>query len=432
MNMRLLTVLLPAALPICPAIAQTWTYADCVDYARAHNISLQKSILNRQTAEYNLEESKAQWQPTLDFSTTHGYTNTPWGEGDKNVYNSSYGLNAGWTVWNGGQRENTIRQNRLKVEIDRLNSDDILRTLETDLLQAYFNILYAKESIGICEQAVKVSEAQAERARRLMESGKLSRVDHAQLVSQFEQDKYALVNAQSTYDSRRMELKQLLELGIDADVTLASLSWTQQQIMSELPPLSESYQLALATDLRLRGLETEIDVADLDVSIAKAGHMPRISLNAGVGTSYFAPSGTNFGTGLKRGLNESIGLTLSIPILDNKKTKTAVARANVAKRDAQLDIEQRQTELGRIVEGWYIDTRSAQSRYMAAVSQLESARLTEELTNEKFNIGYVNTIELLTAHNDYIEAQYTLLQAEYMAMLGQKMIEFYRTASVSL
>lgn len=432
MNIRLISVLLPAVLPMFPAMAQTWTYSDCVDYARAHNISLQKAILNRQTAEYKLEESKAQWQPTLDFATTHGYTNTPWGEGSKNAYNSSYGLNAGWTVWNGGQRENTIKQNRLKVEIDRLNSDDILRTLETDLLQVYFNILYAKESIGIYEEAVKVSEAQAERARQLMESGKLSRVDYAQLVSQYEQDKYALVNAQSTYDSRRMELKQLLELGIDSDVTLAALTWTQQQIMAELPPLSESYQLALATDLRLRGLETEIDVADLDVAIAKAGYMPRISLNAGVGTSYFVPSGMNFGAGLKQGLNESIGLTLSIPILDNKKTKTAVAQAKVAKLDAQLDIEQRQTELGRIVEGWYIDTRSAQSRYTAAVSQLESARLTEELTNEKFNIGYVNTVELLTAHNDYIEAQYTLLQAEYMAMLGQKMIEFYRTASVSL
>lgn len=60
----------------------------------------------------------------------------------------------------------------------------------------------------------------AEGARMLMEGGKLSRVDYAQLQSQYEQDRYALVNAQGTYDTRRMELKKLLELGIDTDIEL--------------------------------------------------------------------------------------------------------------------------------------------------------------------------------------------------------------------
>lgn len=159
--------------------------------------------------------------------------------------------------------------------------------------------------------------------------------------------------------------------------------------------------------------------------------MPKISLNAGVGTGYYAP-GNSFGTSMKQGWNESLGLTLSIPILDNKKTKTAVAKARVAQLDAQLDINQRQTDIAQLVENWYIDTRSAQSRYSAAETQLESARLSDELTNERFNLGYVNTVELMTAHNSYIEAQHTLLQAKYMAMLGQKMVEFYRNATVTL
>ena len=38
----------------------------------------------------------------------------------------------------------------------------------------------------------------------------------------------------------------------------------------------------------------------------------------------------------------------------------------------------------------------------------------------------------MTSHNTYVEAQHSLLQAKYMAMLGQKMIEFYRNATVSL
>lgn len=411
--------------------AQVWTYSDCVDYAREHSITLQKSRLSELNSEYNVEESKAQWQPTLDFATTHGFTNYPWKDGTKNSYNSSYGINAGWTVWNGGQRENTIKQNKLQSEISKLNTGDVLRTLETDLLQVYINILYAKEAISIYEEAVQLSGAQAERARQLAEAGKMSKVDYANLKSQYEQDRYSLVNAQGTYDTRRMELKQLLELGIDANITLADVEWTAEQVLAQLPPIEESYQLAVKTDLNIQGLKLEKTSSDLDIKIAKATRMPKISLSAGVGTGYFAP-GESFGTSMKQNWNESVGLTLSIPILDNKKTKTAVARARVAKIGAELDIDKRQTELAQIVENWYINTRSSQSRYSAAETQLESARLSDELNNERFKLGYINTVELMTAHNAYIEAQHTLLQSKYMAMLGQKMIEFYRNATISL
>lgn len=411
--------------------AQTWTYSDCVEYAREHNISLQKSRLTELSSEYTLEESKAQWEPTLDFATTHSVSNYPWKEITKNYYNSSYGLNAGWTVWNGGQRENTIKQSKLRTEINRLTTGQMMRTLETDLLQVYINILYAKESIGIYKEAAKVSLAQSERARELMEAGKISRVDYAQLNSQYEQDKYALVNAQSTYDSRLMELKQLLELGIETEIRLADVEWDAAQVLAALPPIAESYRMALDTDLRIKALEIEKSSSDLDIAIAKAGRMPKISLNAGVGTGYYAP-GDAFGSSMKKGLNESLGLTLSIPIFDNKKTKTAVAQARVANLNAQLDINQRQTDIAQLVENWYIDTQSAQSRYSAAETQLESARLSDELTNERFNLGYVNTVELMTAHNSYIEARHTVLQAKYMAMLGQKMVEFYRNATVTL
>ncbi len=410
---------------------QLWTYSDCVSYAREHNISLQKSRIGEQTSEYDYEEAKAQWQPTLDFATTHGFSNYPWASGTKNTYNSSYGLNAGWTVWNGGQRENNIKRSKIRTEIERLNTGNLLRSLETDLLQVYINILYAKEAIGIYEEAVKVSEAQTSWAQQLADAGKLSQVDYAQLKAQLEQDKYSLVNAQSTYDSRRMELKQLLELGIDDNITLADVEWTAAQVLEQLPPMNESYQMAINTDLKIQGLDLEKSSSELDVKIARAGRLPKISLDAGIGTGYFAP-GSSFGTAMKQGWNENIGLTLSIPILDNKKTKTAVARAKAAQLDAQLDIDQRQTELAQIVENWYIDTRSAQSRFTAAESQLESTKLSDELTNERFNLGYVNPVELMTSHKSYIEAQHTLLQAKYMAMLGHKMIEFYRNASVDL
>lgn len=411
--------------------AQTWSYNDCLDYARQHNITLQKSVLNEQVSDLTLEEAKAQWQPSLDFATSHNVTNTPWSENRKNGYNSSYGLNAGWTVWNGGSRENTIKRSKVSTGIDRLATTDVLRTLETDLLQVYINILYAKEAITINEEAVKLSEAQVDRMRQLMEGGRVSRVDYAQLQAQLEQDRYNLVNSQGTYDNRRMELKRLLQLGIDSDIQLEQVEWTAAQVLASLPPIEESYNMALATDVRLQSLDLEAEVAQIDEAIAKAGRMPRISLNAGVGTGYSTP-GAAFGTQMKQSWNESLGLTLSIPILDNKKTKVAVAKAKVQTLNTQLDRDSRINELSQAVETWYIDTRAAQSRYTAGEGQVRSAEVSNELVNEQFKLGLVNPVELMNAHNALLEARHSLLQAKYMAILGHKMIDFYRTATVNI
>lgn len=427
----LITGLLFAGIAVSVSAQHVWTYSDCVDYARQHNISLQKMRLNETVADIDLEESEAQWQPTLDFATSHGFTNSPWSETRKNFYSGQIGVDAGWTVWNGGVRENTIKRDRLQTQIARLNTDDAFRTIETDILQAYFNILYAREAIGIYEEAAVLSKAQADRAKALMEAGKVSKVDYAQLQSQYMQDSYALVNAKGTYDQRIMELKRLLELGIDSDMTLADVEWTAEQVLAALPSMEESYRLAVMTDVQVKSLGLAKESSGLDVEIARAGNRPRISLSAGVSTGYSAPGGA-FGDQLKRGLNESIGLTMSIPIFDQKKTKSAVARAKVQELNSILDIDQRYTDLAQTVENWYIDTRSAQSRFAAAQEQVAAALLTNELTGEQFVLGLINPVDLMMAHKDLVEAQHSLLQSKYMAMLGKKMIEYYRTAVVTV
>ena len=410
--------------------AETWTYADCVEYARSHNITLQKSRLTETTADINLEESKAAWQPSLDLGISQGFNTYPFRSGDKTGYTSTYGLNAGWTVWDGGSRSNTIKRDRLNARMAQLDTESQYRTLETELLQVYLNILYAKESIEICQDAVMLSQAQEERSRQLMEAGRASRVDHAQLKSQYEQDKYALVNAQSTYSSRIMELKKILELGLDDDVETAPLDCNDTSLMTDLPDIKESYRLAISLDPQLQGLELAKQATGYDIEIAKAGKRPQIGLTGNVGSGYSTPGA--YGTGLKNSLGANIGLNFNLPIADNKKTRSAVARARQQQFDADLDIDRRKNDLSQEVEDWYITTRTSQARYKAAVQQLEASVQTNELTNAQFELGLVNPVELMTAHNNMMEAQFSLLQAKYMALLGLKMIEYYRTASITL
>jgi outer membrane protein len=100
--------------------------------------------------------------------------------------------------------------------------------------------------------------------------------------------------------------------------------------------------------------------------------------------------------------------------------------------NAELDQEARENELSQIVEGWYIDLQSAQARYISGLEQVKSVELSDTYVNEQFKLGKVNTVEVTTAHNNLLSARRELLQAKYMAMLSQKMIEYYRTASVTM
>jgi outer membrane protein len=230
-----------------------------------------------------------------------------------------------------------------------------------------------------------------------------------------------------------MQLKKLLELGIARRIDVQSYDWTESDVLAAPPSLEESYELALATDSELKAAQLASEVADKDVDIAKAGYYPNISLNANVGASYYAPGGIQGWTeSMKKTFGEQIGVSISVPIYDRKSTRTAVSKARIQQLNSQLDQESRRNELAQAVEGCYIDLYSAQRRYTAGLEQLNSANLSEELINERFNVGYVEVTELLQSHSTALAARHELLQAKYMAMLSQKMIEYYRTTNITM
>lgn len=416
------------------ALPHSWTYAECVEYAKANNISLKQSVLTQQSGNYDLEAAKAQWFPTLDFSTSQGFTNYPRpADGVKsNSYVGQYGLNADWTVYNGGKRENTIKQKQLANQANGLDVEAIYNNLETEILVCYLQILYARDAITIARQTCEVSKAQKERAEQLMKSGKMSKVDYVQLESQFLNDEYSVVSAESNYNSKCLALKKLLELGIDVDLNVPDITFSESEVLQPLPSKTDVYNTAIAWLPEVKSLSIAGDISDLDVKIAKAGYAPKISLNGSIGTNNGSGTGYTFGNQLLNGLNEHIGVTLSIPILDNKTNKTNVAKANIEKYNTTLKYQSKLNDVAQAVESYYIEAQNAQAKYASGKKQLQSAELTDELTNEQFKLGLVNTLDLLSSHNTLLSARQELLQSKYMAILNIKMLDFYQNKGISL
>ena len=164
----------------------------------------------------------------------------------------------------------------------------------------------------------------------------------------------------------------------------------------------------------------------MGIKIARAGYLPTLSLSAGIGTSHANGSDFTFSEQIKQNWNNSLGLTLSIPIFNQRQTKSAIQKAKIQKQSSQLDLLDAQKTLYKTIEGLWLDANSAQQRYAAALEKLRATETSYELVQEQFSLGMKNTVELLTEKSNLLSAQQEMLQAKYMSLLNAQLLRFYQ------
>ncbi|MDE5791591.1 MAG: TolC family protein [Muribaculaceae bacterium] len=414
-------------------LPSAWSYDECLERAVATNTDIRQTLLSILQADEDVASAKDAWLPSVDFSTNHGYTNYPVpGKGAKgNIYNSNYGVNASWTVWEGNARKYRLESAKLVRQQQQLAGEEIVKDLQLGILQAYLNILYSEEAINIASKTLEVSTSQTERMRKLVESGRESKVDLAQIESQMAQDQYNLIRAESDLATNKMNLKKLLVLGLDYDLNVVHVDFPDSEVTAPLLPMGETYLTATRWLPGLKSNTLSAEIYANDVKIAQANSAPNIALQGGVGTGY-TTGGRDWGYQMGHGLNENIGLSLSLPIYDGNKTKRAVAKARLASMEADISREQLLNDLSQTIESLYIDAQNAQAKYKSGIVQLEAMEETARLVDRQFELGLVNPLELLTAHNNLLNARLEQLQNKYMAILASKTIGFYATQKVSL
>lgn len=404
-----------------------WTLKACLDYALANNIQVKKSKVAYQSGLEDTEQAKAQLFPSLTASVTQGFVNYPSSDVQKNnSYSGNYAVNANWKLFDGGQRQQAIKQQKLQDEINELAIEESEENIQIALVQTYMQVLYALEAVRINQQTVEVSTAQRDRAVELLRAGSISKVDMAQLESQLSTDKYQLVTAQTSLDNYKLQLKQLLELDITQDIELEVPELTEEEVMSPLPDKQTIYNTSLAVMPVVKSSEKEIQVAELGVKKAKGAFLPSLSMNAGIGTGHLSGTNYAFGSQIWNSFNESVGLTLSIPIFSNRQYKTAYNKAKHALTSSQLELLNTQKQLLKTVEGIYLDATSSQTQYLSASERLRYVQESYNLVDQQFGLGMKNTVELLTEKNNFLTAQQQQLQSKYMALMSQQLLNIYQ------
>lgn len=406
---------------------KTWTLNECLRYALENNIQLRQSRNNYLSGLEDTEEAKAAMLPSLTASTTQGFTNYPsTNVSDRNTYTGTYGVNAGLTLYEGGKLRTAVRQQKLQNRIDALTVAESENDIRIAIVQAYLQALYAAEAVEVARNTAEVSRAQRDRAEELWKAGSISRVDLAQLESQYASDLYQVTTACSTLDNYRLQLKQLLELDITEEMNLAAPAIQKSEVLSSLPAKAAIYATALEAMPEIERGKLAVESAELGIRQARAGFYPSVSLTAGIGTGHMSNGGYESGSQIWNRFNENLGLTLSVPIFSNRRNRTAVNKARLEEANSRLSWQDLQKTLLREVESAYLDALSAQSQYRAATEKERYARESFELTQEQFNLGVKNTVELITAQNEWASSRQEVLQAKYMALLNIELLNIYQ------
>lgn len=424
--------------------ARQWSLKDCIDYALANNIQLQKAKVQQLSALEDIKQSQSALLPSLSLSTSQNVSYNPWPEQGsamiagnkvqadvkKVYYNGSYSLSGNWTVWNGGQNTNTVKLNKLAAEQARLDSAVTANNVLEQIAQLYVQVLYSDEAISVTKESLKVSQTNEERGKTMVSVGKMSKADLAQLTAQRANDEYSIVEAESNLRNYKRQLKQLLQIADNDEFDVAIPSTTDEMALKEVPAMNDVYTAALAQRPEIQNAKLGIESSDLSVKIAKAGKMPTVSLNAGLSTSTTSMSQNGWGNQMKNNFTVGGGVSVSIPLFDNRKTKTSVNKAMLQKESYLLDLQDKQTTLYSTVENYWLQAVTNQNKFKAARVSTESAHASYELLSEQFNQGLKNIVELMTGKTNLLQAQQNELQSKYLAILNLNMLDFYRTGEI--
>lgn len=406
-----------------------WDLVTAIAYAKQHNIQINISRLDQAINQQDLLQAQAARYPNLSGLASQAFTHANSGNAQSNL-SGNYAFNSILTVYRGGFLNEDIRSKNLLLQSANLNIQIAENDITLQVTQAYLNVLLAKENIVYVEDQVKTSKAQYDQAKIRFDAGSISRKDLYQFEAQAAGDEYNLVIAQNQYRQNVLTLKQLLQLPTPTE--FIPVVPDTLIVETAVPPLPEAQTSAIQSRPEIRNSELQVRINEIELEKARTGHKPTISIGGTLSTAYANNQQAKYFSQINDNFFQRVGVTLSVPIFDNRITRSNVERSKILINQAKLSLDQTTTTLNQQVEQAYIALINAEGQYKAATVQLQANSNVYNITIEQLRLGAINPTDLLVQRNLYIQSVQNFLQAKYNAILNFKIYEFYTGKPVTL
>jgi outer membrane protein len=338
----------------------------------------------------------------------------------------SLGINASLNIFNGLRTYRSIQQGEIDYQAGLLDTETQRDNLKLQVLGAYTQVLYAIQQVDNAMRQVNVTKEQLNQASERLQIGSIAKADYLQVATQLAQEQLTLTNARNLLATNRITLMQLMEYPIAETFEVVQPDMSQLTVPAQIPLASEVYRLAQQQKPQVESAKLKTQSALIAVDLAKATALPSLALDAGLSTNYTDKvQQLTFGSQLEHNLTPSLGLTLSIPLFTQGKTKSQVSQAQIRGELTKLDGQNTLNQLRKNIENACLDVSASSAEYQSASQQYQSAQASFEQAQERFAKGVISTIDFLVQKTNLINAESAVLQSRYNLIFSLKTLDFY-------
>ena len=401
---------------------------DCLRFAVANSLERKSMELTGESLETTYEQSKQQRLPNLSASMGQNFNN------NENGWSTSgnVGVGSSVTIYQGGQINNTIAQNKLNLERNAVQLERYDNQLATQILQSFLTILGNQELLNYQLEVLNTSREQMKQGQARHKAGAILESDLLMLEAQYYSDSNNVVDSRINIENNLLDLKVLLSMNPTDHLEIVSPNTENlDNLIETLPTEEEAISLAMdyLPDLRLG--DYDILLAEKSVDMARGNYLPSISANANVGMGMLSYDDQGNGRWLGKP-SESVGVSMSIPIYSRGQTKANVKKSRIALQQAELDYEQTQLSVRQTVVQAYRNVVSAYNAYKVSEVRENAYSKSFNAYNIQYQYGTITTVDLLQQQNNYLNVLNSYIQNKYSLLMKRKILDIYMGRSVEL
>lgn len=441
MKFKITTLLLVLAMGIGSAQQKKWTLEECIIHAEENNISIAQFELDLEDAKIDHSDAIGNYLPDANARIS-GQANTGLSldpTSNQLVTATILTANANVTstvnIFNGMRNLNRLRRAKMNALANQYRLDDLKDDIRLNVATAFLTIISNKETLVTQKAQYAVTEQDLKRTAELVEAGVLPKGDLLQIEATAATQEQQIVNTENLVLISRINLAQLLQITDyeNFDVAEVDIDVPPSEVANKTPKEIFATALSFRNDIKLA--ESNVELAEQDLKIAKGALLPTLGAFFNYNTRYSDQERFNNITGMleresftdQLWLNDGVsyGAQLNIPIFNRFINKNSIKRNQINVMRAELQLEQNKLQLETDINQAYVDVSSFAKAYQAAQKTLEAQSLAYDYSKERYEVGLMNAFDFSQAQSRVDNAEADVIRTKYDYIFRLKVLEFY-------
>lgn len=433
MKMKCLAVALTMSFGLSVIPAQATDLTDIYRLALENDPRLLRAAADRDSAKAGVDVSRADWWPQINLGMTlsdgksDSVNNTEDGFEIRTTNTTSFSqeISLSQTVFNLGTWRATgiTEKQAYQAEVNYLLARQQLMLRVTN---AYFTVLQAQDSLEFVQAEKRAIERQLEQTKHRFSVGLTAITDVHEAQAQFDNAVAQEIQAQNRVE---IALEGLREITGRQHADIFRLNTERFDPIRPDPQGVERWiQLAHERNLQLLISRSGLEIAEQRIELARAGHYPRVSLNASY-SNRDQDTSSAAGSRSVSGLNtRNVGLQLTLPLYSGGRTIASTEQARADYVSVSQTLEENRRLVEREVRSAYFDVVASISSIRAFEQAVISAESALNATQVGLEVGTRTIVDVLQSTRNLFNARRNLSEARYTYV--NRILALYQAAGI--